>query len=157
MTSLIEWVGSRVDENCRARRMKKGGCGIGMADAPTSRLIVDCDKRGAPVAADAGRCDYLVVAEGESAPGWVAVIELKRGGLHANQVASQLRAGASVAEKLVPRDGELRFRPVVASGKTSKYELQKLKAKRNRIPFHGRCEPVRWVRCGDGLATAFRG
>ncbi len=127
-----------------------------MTDAPSPRLIVDFDKPGLPLAADATRCDYLLVAEGGHGHGWVVVLELKRGRLHADQVVRQLRAGASAAERFVRRGEAFRFRPVVASGSVPKYERTKLRDKANMIGFHEHKEPVRLMHCGDRLAMALR-
>ena len=127
-----------------------------MTDAPSPRLVVDFDKPGSPLAADATRCDYLLVAEGEHAHGWVAVLELKRGRLHAEQVVRQLRAGASAAEKLVPQGEAIMFRPIAASGSTPKHERTKLRSRANAIRFHGHMEPVRLMSCGTKLVMALR-
>jgi len=70
---------------------------------------------GRPLAADETRCDYLLIAEGKfHACGWVAVLELKRGKLHADMIVEQLQAGASAAERLVPQGRRVAFRPIAA-------------------------------------------
>ena len=67
-------------------------------------MIVDFDKPGSPLPVHSTRCDYLLVAGREHARGWVAVLELKRGQLRVNQLVVQMQAGASAAERIVPRD-----------------------------------------------------
>ena len=157
MTALLEGVRREIDGDCLVEGgLNKDGCKVVMTDAPSPRLIVDLDKPGSPLAADAARCDYLLVAESEKAHGWVAVLELKRGRLHAEQVVRQLRAGASAAEKLVPRGEALRFRPIAASGSTPKHERAKLRSKANAIRFQGHVEPVRLMSCGAKLVMALR-
>ena len=157
MTGLLEGVSRVIDGDCLVKGgLNKDGCKVVMTDAPSPRLIVDFDKPGSPLAADATRCDYFLVAEGEHAHGWVAVLELKRGRLRADQVVRQLRAGASAAEKFVPRNEAFRFRPVVASGSVPKYERTKLRDKANMIGFHEHKEPVRLMSCGARLAMALR-
>ncbi len=151
MTALVEEVGDKIDEACVVRGgLKKDGCRIVMKGVPARRLVVDFDKDGSPLSADQTRCDYLLVAEDEQAHDWVAVLELKRGRLHAGKVVRQLRAGAAAAEKLVPRDRALRFRPVAVSGSTTKLERNELK--KHLVIFHGRKVGVRWMKCGDRLA-----
>ena len=157
MTGLVATVRNAIDGACLVKGgLSKDGCKVVMTDAPSPRLIVDFDKPGSPLAADAVRCDYLLVAEGKHGHGCVAVLEVKRGRLHADQVVRQLRAGASAAEKIVPRGKALRFRPVAVSGRAPKHERTKLKNKANAIEFHGRREPVRLMSCEARLATALR-
>ena len=157
MTGLVERVRRDLDSRCLVKGgLSKDGCKVVMTDAPSPRLIVDFDKPGSPLAADATRCDYLLVAEGEHADGWVAVLELKRGRLDADEVVKQLRAGASAAERFVPRGEAFRFRPVVASGSVPRYERTKLRHKANMIGFHEHKEPVRLMSCGARLAMTLR-
>ncbi len=98
MTTLLERVGRRIDANCC---VTGEGCKVVMTGAPTSRLVIDFDKPGSPLATATTRCDYLLVAEDGQAPLWVAVLELKRGQWHAGKVVRQLRAGASAKEQSV--------------------------------------------------------
>ena len=154
---LLESVRGRINRKSLVKGgLSKDGCKVVMTDAPAPRLVVDFDKPGAPLKTDATRCDYLLVAEGEHGRGWVAVLELKRGRLHADHVVRQLRAGASAAEKLVPRDEAFRFRPIAASGSTPKHERARLRDKSNMIALHGNREPVRLMSCGAKLVTALR-
>ena len=146
MTALLKGVGPMIDGSCLIKGgLKKDGCKVTMTGAPAPRLVVDFDKPGSPLAPDKTRCDYLVIAEGEGEHGWVAVLELKRGKLHEDRVVRQLQAGASAAEKLVPHDAALRFRPIAASGSRHRHEYTKLKNKSFRIRFHGYTEPVRVI------------
>ena len=146
-----------LDPKCLVKGgLKKEGCKVVMTDAPSPRLTIDFDKPGSPLGAGTTRCDYLLIAEDEHADGWVVVIELKGGELDADEVVRQLRAGASAAEKFVPRSEAFRFRPVVASGSVPKYERTKLRDKANMIGFHEHKEPVRLMSCGARLAMALR-
>ncbi len=166
MTALLEDVRRKiVDEKCLVKGgLKKDGCKVVMTGVPNFRLIVDFDKPDAPLAANATRCDYLVIAEGKGKGktegegkgndgcGWVAVLELKRGRLDSTQVVRQLQAGASAAERLVPGDVKVRFRPVAVCGGTMrKYELEALKHKANRVAFHEHKKYVRVMKCGAPL------
>ena len=85
-----------------------------------------------------------------------AVLELKRGRLHAEQVVRQLRAGAPAAEKLVPQGEAIMFRPIAASGSTPRHERTKLRSRASAIRFHGHVEPVRLMSCGAKLVMALR-
>ena len=154
MTGLVARVRGALDPRCIVQSgLSKEGCKVSLAEVPAPRLTVDFDRPGSPLAADEVRCDYLLIAEGEQAHSWVAVLELKRGKLHADQVVRQLRAGASAAERLVSQNEAFRFRPIAASGSRPKFERAKLREAKNMIGFHGRMEFVRLMSCGDKLVT----
>ena len=153
MTGFVEKVRRALDPRTLVqRRLKKNGCGVLMTDVPEPRLIVDLDKPGSPLASNATRCDYLVIAEDQQDIGLVALLELKRGQLHADEVVRQLQAGADAAEKLITQDEEVRFRPIAASNRVSKHERTRLKRVRSMVRFHGRKEPIRLMSCGAPLS-----
>ena len=150
---LVESVRGGIDPECLVSRMRKEGCAVSLKGAPRERLIVDFDKRGAPVRGDGPICDYLFVAEGaQGETGWVAPLELKRGALRASEAVRQLRAGAEAAEKLVPGGIWPTFRPIAACGNLHKLERAALRENRNKIAFRGCLEAVRLVKCGNRLA-----
>ena len=156
MTVLLKSIRGKININCLAKgKLNKDGCKVVMTDMPASRVVVDFDKPGSPLATDTTRCDYLLVAEDKQhACRWVAVLELKRGQLRADQVVRQLRAGASAAANLVPPGEAFRFRPVAACGSFPKYERQRLKDRSNIIVLHGekgaRPIDVVWRQAGHG-------
>ncbi len=157
MTGLVGRVRNALDPKCIVKRkLNKKGCAVSLQDAPKTRLVVDFDKPGSPLSPSVVRCDYLVVAEGEQAHSWVAVLELKRGKLHAGEVVRQLRAGASAAEKLVPQDETFMFRPIAASGNKHKHDRKELRKQGNRIRFHGTNEAVRLISCGGKLVETLK-
>ncbi len=157
MTALLEKIRDTINGGCLVTsRLKKDGCKIVTKGLPEPRLIIDFDKRGSPLPPNVTRCDYLLVAEVENTPPLVAVLELKRGKLHADQIVRQLRAGASAAEKLVPQNQAVRFRPIAASGSAPKHERTKLRDKANRIKLHEQNERVRLMSCGARLAATLR-
>ena len=158
MTALLESVRRAIDAGCLVKGgLKKDGCKVVMTNAPARRLVVDFDRSGSPLSTDAARCDYLLVAEGEHERGLVAVLELKRGPLHADQVVRQLRAGAIAAEKLIPPGESFTFRPIAAAGSTPKHERMKLRDKSKLVALHGNKEPVRLMSCGAKLVQALKG
>ena len=154
MTGLVENVRDRLDDRCLVKGgLRKEGCKVSLAGAPTPQLVIDFDQPGAPLSQDATRCDYLFVADSADGVGWIAPLELKKGQLHAGDTARQLQSGASAAEKLVHPNQPVRFRPVAATGSVSKAERKLLKAPRNRIRFHQQIEPVILMKCGTPLAS----
>ena len=155
MTGLVDTVRGKVENACvKSGGLRKEGCSLSLQDAPQSRLIIDFDKPGSPLRWRQTRCDYLFVAEVPGKPGWVVPLELKKGRLDASKAVEQLKAGASVAEKLVPDTLTVNFRPVVASG-GNKAERAELRAGRNKVRFRGSVEYVRLLKCGDKLINAF--
>lgn len=157
MTDLLRVVRDRLDMRCLVRGgLRKEGCQVLMNGTAQRRLVIDFDKPGSPLGPDSSRCDFLFIAEGDNAIGWVAPLELKRGRLHANEVVRQLRAGASVAEELIARGTPVAFRPIAASRGISKAERNLLRQKNNEIGFHGRREAVRLLSCGEQLVRALR-
>lgn len=153
---MVQTVCDKLDSRCFSDgRLNKNGCRVSLSGAPSPRLVVDFDKPGSPLGPSETRCDYLLVAEvkGEGY-GWVVPLELKSGCLRANHVFIQLQAGASAAEKLLPAELQVKFRPVVAVGSVPKAERNRLKRK-GGVRFHGRNEAVRLMSCGAALATTF--
>ena len=158
MTGLVEQVRTKVNKTCIiTTRIKKEGCSVSLSGAPDSRLIVDFDKNGSLLGMDEVRCDYLFIAEDSSDAVWVCPMELKRGGLRASEVVGQLKAGAQVAEHVVPQNTRAKFRPVAAfGGGIHRAELDELKRKSNKVSFRGVSESVRLIECGEKLTKGLR-
>ena len=148
--ALLCSIRKEIDPGCLVNGgLKKKGCKVKMTGASSPRLVVDLD--ALPLPADAPRCDYLLVSEGNSVHGWVLVLELKCGELKADTVIKQLQAGACVAEKLVPpkEAKSLQFRPIVVFDNCHKYQRDQLM--RRKIKFHGYRESVGTMKCGGAL------
>ncbi len=158
MTVLLEDICRNLSEkNCLITGgLKKDGCKVKMANAPTPRLVIDFDRPGSPLAKSTTRCDYLLVADGENPHRLVVVLELKRGMLHVDKVVRQLQAGACVAEKLVPQSRTFKFLPIAVVGKLPKYERGKLKDSSAKVKFNGRAEKLRMMRCEQALGDLLR-
>ena len=78
---------------------------VSLDGAPAPRVIVDFRQTG--IAARAVRSAVRLPVRGgrrTDRDGWVAPLELKRGRFHAGEFVRQLQAGATTAEKLVPRE-----------------------------------------------------
>ena len=157
MTRLVERVQRQLNKKCIVKgRIIKDGCKASLSDAPAPRVIMDFDKPGSLLGRSATRCDYLFVAESQRNFGWVALLELTKGQLHASRTVRQLQAGAKATEALIPSTEPVKFRPVAASGRISKAERMKLRAKSSRIRFHMHSELVRLMTCGGRLNEALR-
>ncbi len=153
MSGLVQRVRANLDGRCIATRIRKQGCSVSLDGAPAPRVIVDFDKLGSPLGPSDQRCDYLFVADAADRDGWVAPLELKRGRFHAGEFVRQLQAGATAAEKLVPRSAKVRFRPIaVVGGGMTKEEWNKSRQKRNAVRFRGKYELLRSLSSGQKLA-----
>ena len=148
MTRLVSGILCKVDPNAIVKGgLKKEGCAVSLKGAPDPRVVVDFDRPGSPLGERETRCDYLLAIDGDREPGWLVLLELKRGRLDAAKVVKQLRAGAGASEELVPVGEPVRFRPVAATGSTPKAERQKLR-KIGNIRFRGQHQDVRLMSCG---------
>ncbi|MDE0298478.1 MAG: hypothetical protein OXN17_07595 [Candidatus Poribacteria bacterium] len=162
MSSLANAVRTRVSEECLTTRCQKEGCKVslprigGFPDRQRPYVVIDMDHSESPASQDEQRCDFLFVGECEN-QGWVVPLELKRGQPTANEIVHQLRAGASIAEDIVPRNAEAKFRPVAAyGGELKRHQLKLFRYKANRIEFRGQREGVRLIRCGVSLKHALK-
>ena len=153
MTGLAEAVRRKIE----ASRIEDGSlgrkdCDISLEDAPRPRVVIDFDKPGSPLGKSRKRCEYLFVADGEGGGGWVVPMEFKSSRMNVSRVAEQLQAGAQVAERLVPKQNPISFRPVaVVHQFANKKQRRDLKEARNAVRYRGYCEPVRVLRCGSLL------
>lgn len=154
MTNLATTLRGVLDPRCLVGGMSQQGCKVLLHGTGTPRLIVDLDKPGSPSDPNETRCDYLFFSKGNNGFSWVALLELKKGQLHAGLVVRQLQGSARAAEKLVPEGLSIRFRPVAVSGRLPKAERHRLKGKKAMITFLGQSEPIRLLSCGDQLVEA---
>ena len=153
MTSPLEQV--IVDSRCLAETCGKQGCAIELEGSPSPSLLIDMDHPDSPAGRSAMRCDYLFIGKGsEDTALCVVPLELKSSGIRTNTVSSQLRAGARVAERIVPGSSSIRFVPVAAHGGMHRKQIKDLR--RMHVPFRGEKYPIQLIHCGDHLAAALR-
>lgn len=159
MIGLVNEVCKQVAHTCLASDIRRHGqekCSVDLESAPEPNLIVDFDKPGSPLGKKDVRCDYLFVADSEGDRSWVVPLELKKGALKVTKVVKQLHAGASVAERLVSKNRKVEFRPVAVCGRAAKAARNFLKENCNKVEFHGSCNEVRLLICGEPLTKALR-
>ena len=151
--TLVDQVRQNIDEECLARRCRRDGCTLTLESLEQPFLLIDMDHKQSPSDRRGGRnCDYIFVGnEGNL----IAPLELKRGKLHAKVVVAQIQAGATVADKIVPRGVRTRFRPVAAYGGTAhRAELRLLTT--SRVRFRSQENRIALVRCGTPLLGALQ-
>ena len=168
MMSPLEHIDRIVDPGCLVKACEKQGCTVRLEDAPHPSRLIDMDHPDSPAGRDvkrrrlrqrgARRCDYLFVGEGdEDTTLYVVPLELKSSGIRTNTVSSQLRAGARVAERIVPGSSSIRFVPVAAhGGRLHRKQIKDLAKPGMSVPFRGEKYPIRLIRCGDPLTAALR-
>lgn len=150
---LVRHVRRKIPKTCHDTKLSKDGCQIALTGIDANRVIVDMDCNDLDVAKDQSRCDYLFIGEGN----WVVPMELKRGNIQADEVTKQLRAGAAFAERIVPPETDISFRPVVAyGGKLHRSQSEALKRKGAKIRFRKKMYEVKLIRCKAPLAPVLR-
>lgn len=153
MPGIVEDVRKKVSEGCLARTCKKGRCRLSLKNVPEPYLIIDFDKAGSPSSPAKGRCDYLLVADGSDNGHWVIPLEFKDGQVDASTAIRQLRDGTCVADRLVPKEKLVAFRPVLVYRSIHPRERDKLRRKANQVRFRGNKQPIRSIKCGGTLPT----
>ena len=153
MTGLAEAVRRKIKDSCiEDGPLRRKDCEISLEDAPRPRIVIDFDKPGSPLGKSQKRCEYLFVADRDGGGGWVVPMEFKSSRMNVSRVAEQLRAGARVAEQLVPNQNPISFRPVaVVYQPANKKQRRDLKDARHTVRYRGRSEPVRVLQCGSLL------
>lgn len=147
------------DERCHAEACCDCGCSLSMENAPETFVLLGLERDGTPVDPDESRCDFLFVGGGrDNSFEWVAPIELTKSPPRASKFLPQLRTGASVAERFIPRDANVRFRPIAVHGRElHRAEREKFLDPCNHIEFHCRKIPIKLVECCSNLADALSG
>lgn len=153
MTGLVEAFRQKVENSCiEDGPLRRKDCEVSQEDAPQPRVVIDLDKRGSPLGKNQTRCEYLVIVDRNGSGGWVVPMEFKSSRMRVSKVTRQLQAGARAAERLVPKQNPIYFRPVaVIDGPVNRKEMKDLKATGNAVKYRGCWEPVRVLRCGDLL------
>ena len=156
MTSPLERLDARIDSGCLVEECSRPGCAVGLEGIPDPYRLIDLDHPDSPARANAARCDYLFIGEDDrGARLHVVPLELKSGGIRVGTVSSQLRAGARIAERIVPGASSIRFVPVAASGgKLHRRRIDDLARRVNGVPFRGERYSIRLIRCGEPLSRA---
>lgn len=156
MTGLAEAVRRKITETClEAESLQRKDCYVSLEDAPQPRVVIDFDKPGSPLGKNQSRCEYLVVADRNGGGGWVVPMEFKSCRMKVSKVARQLQAGAQAAERLVPKQNPIAFRPIaVVYGPINKKQRKDLRDTSNTVRYRGCREPVRVLLCGDLLTEA---
>ena len=160
MSNLSNTVRAKVPEDCLTTKCQKEGCKVNLPSNgrfPDRRRpydVIDMDHSESPAPEGSKRCDFLFIG-GYKNQDWVVPLELKKGQPTVSEIVPQLLAGASIADGIVPRDSEIKFRPVAAyGGELKRHQWNHFRKKVNWIRFRNQSEGVRLIRCGASLEQA---
>lgn len=155
----VEAVREGTNPLCHATVCREGSCSLSLSRAPSPSVLVDLEHEASPVVVDEAHCDYLFVGwDSVSQESWVSPIELTASAARVSKFLPQLRGGAGLAEKLLPADLRIKFRPVAAyGGELRRVERDRFLKPANQVVFRGKLAPVKLVRCGSRLTKALYG
>ena len=156
--TVVETVRQKTDSQCHAETCREGNCSLLLRGAPEPNVLISLEHTAAPVAVGEPRSDYLFVGSDENGGLWVAPIELNESKADFTKFWRQLRAGAAIADKLLPKNiSVVKFRPIAVHGGIHREEVNKFRNSRNKIPFRGNSVLIKQTRCGSSLTNALKG
>ena len=153
---VVETVRTRTNAQCHATTCRDGSCSLSLKDVPEPSVLISLEHEAAPVQAKQAHCDYLFVggSDGKGGP-WVAPVELTASAARVSKLLPQLSAGADIADKLLPQNVQVRFRPVAAyGGELRRIERDGFLKSANHVVFRKKPVPIKLVRCGSPLTKA---
>lgn len=154
--SIVKTVRENTDVRCHTTVCRDGRCSLKLEGAPTPSILISLEHKDAPVETGQKRCDYLFVGGSDAKGGpWVAPVELTAGPAKVDKFLPQLRAGADIADKLLPQNVQIRFRPVaVYGGGFHPIERDNFKRRANHVVFRNKRVPIKLVKCKSPLTKA---
>lgn len=157
-SNAVDVVKSKTDPKCQTTVCRDGRCSLSLNDAPQPYVLVSLEHQASPVQQGEPRCDYLFVAvDDNDGVDWIMPIELTAGAARVSKFLPQLRAGASIADKLIPSRAAVRFRPTaVYGGELRRIERVNFLKPANQVQFRNHKEVIRLVRCGSPLTKALK-
>ena len=156
--SAIEAVRRGTDPKCHSKTCRDGRCTLLLDEAPAPFALISLEHAASPVERNEPRSDYLFVGGNRGNGAWVAPIELTASSARVSKFLPQLRAGAEIASRLIPRNIPVRFRPVAAyGGELRRIEVRNFLKRSNQVVFRNVPTPIKLVRCGSPLNKALKG
>ena len=161
--TIVEAVRAKTKSLCQTDCCYDSGCCMSLEGIPEPYVLINLEHDSAPHHRDHSRhhnhphCDFLLVAGGDDNGGpWVAPIELTTGNKDGDLLLRQLRAGADIADDLLPLDVSFKFRPILAhDGRLNQYVITEvIYLQSNYIQLRYESEPIELTRCSGTLADA---
>ena len=153
-SEIVDSIKKSADSRCHATSCSDSGCLLQLADAPQPYALISLESQYSPANKAKPHCDYLFVggADYEYGGPWLVPIEL--GKKSASSLLAQLRGGASIAEGLLPKSGQVRFKPVYAHAGIPRYDYEVLRKNSSKVRFGNANVFVMTVRSGTRLVDA---
>ena len=156
--TVTQEVREAVSDGCITRRCREQGCSLYLNGTSQQAFAIDMNHDDSPIDRNQTHCDFLFVGSlSGKTEEWIVPIELKRGAISAGEARDQLQAGADAADRLVPRELDLRFLPLAVSGSMARAERDQLRKSSHRIRFRRQMVLAERTRCGSELADILRG
>ena len=157
--TAVETVRTKTNAQCHATTCRDGRCSLSLEDVPKPSILINLEHEAAPVRANQTHCDYLFVGGSDEKEGpWVAPVELTASAARVSKFLPQLRAGAEIADKLLPQNVQVRFRPVaVYGGELKRIERTAFLKRANQVVFRRKPVLIKLVRCSSPLTKALQG
>lgn len=164
--TAVAAVKTRTDPRCHATSCRDGGCSLDLTGVPAPYALIHVDSEEFRVLNsqwrlpnDQRRCDYLFVGGDDAGIGpWVVPVELTTGHKETNVFLAQINGGILVADELLPRDRDIRYRFYPVGGcnlrKLGREVVDELRKRGNRVNFRGQLRNIDLVECGTRLADA---
>ena len=152
--NVVEEIRRAIPSGCVAARCRKESCSVPLEGAPSPSVLIDLDHPQAPVGQNEKRCDYIFI--GGFGEVWVAPMELKSGSPKAGEIVPQLQAGAVIADKIVPSNAKVQFRPIAVFGGSAPRDARVFAKSAYRIKFRNRPFEIKLHKCRTPLALALR-
>ena len=103
--SAVEIVSEKTDKQCHVSLCSESGCTLSMTNAPEPRVLLSLEHEASPADAAKPHCDFLFVGGCDHEIGeWVAPVELTASAARVSKFLPQRRAGAEIANYLIPRN-----------------------------------------------------
>ena len=162
-TMIVEAVKAKTKALCQTDSCHDSGCCMSLQDIPEPYVLINLEHDAAPRHRSHSRhsthphCDFLLVAgEDDNGGPWVSPIELTTGNKDGELLLRQLRAGADIADDLLPHGVSFRFRPIFAhDGRLHQHVITNvIYLQSSYIQLRDTSEHIELTRCRETLANA---
>ena len=161
--TIVEIVRAKTEPLCQTECCNDSGCCMSLQGIPEPYVLINLEHNAAPRHRNHSRhnnhphCDFLLVAgEDDNGGPWVAPIELTTGNKDGKLLLRQLRAGADIANDLLPPNASFRFKPILAhDGRLHQYVITNvIYLESSYIQLRDASESIELTRCRGTLADA---
>ena len=161
--TIVEAVKAKTKSLCQTDCCYDSGCCMSLEGIPEPFVLIHLEHDAAPRHRDHSRhlnhphCDFLLIAgDDENGGPWVVPIELTTGNKDGDLLLRQLRAGADIADDLLPPGVYFRFRPMLAhDGRLHQYVITEvIRRQSSLIQLRDESESIELTRCQKKLADS---